>query len=69
MTKLELIELIRNDMLDAVKQRDELLKSSPTEDDYKYFNGQYRAYNNVIRLLMMFDIEELRAIDSRLIYE
>ena len=64
MTKLELMELIRSDMLDAVKQRDNINETLYAEE-YGYFNGRYRAFENVIKLLMMFEIQELSPDDSR----
>jgi hypothetical protein len=64
MTKMELTELIRSDMFEAVKQRD---RTDPKnyEEEYGYFNGQYRAYESVLKLLMMFDIYEITAGDFR----
>jgi hypothetical protein len=64
MTKIELIELVRNDMLDAVKRRDDT-NADHDEEGFGYFNGQYRALESVLRLLTMFHIEELDGNDSR----
>jgi hypothetical protein len=65
-TKLELIELIRNDMLEAVKNRDKSTSSYESEV-IGYFNGQYRAYESIVKLLMMFEIEEIDVFDARFI--
>lgn len=69
MTKIELIELLKNDMLDAVRYRDKIDAYLYTEE-YGYFNGQYRAFESVLRLLNTINIQELdyNSSDERIIY-
>ena len=64
MTKIELVELVRRDMLESIRQRDAVNPDLCLEAR-GYHNGHYHAYKKVLELLTMFDIEEVDPGDSR----
>ena len=64
MTKVELIELVRTDMLEAINQRD-MTDPFNYDEAYGYFHGQYHAYESVLKLLTMFTVQELSDGDNR----
>lgn len=65
MTKNELIELFRVDMMNSLKLRDRT-NACDYSEEYGYHHGQYLAYENVIKMLTMFDIEEVSPGDTRI---
>lgn len=64
MTKNELISLLKMDMMDSVRKRD-LTNLMGHSQEYGYYNGQFRAYEAVIGLLMTVNIETLSSEDAR----
>lgn len=64
MTKNELISLFNINLMNSLRQRDKT-DSCLYPEEYFYYNGQYRAYETVISLLSMVDVESISTVDSR----
>jgi hypothetical protein len=64
MTKNELAALLNINLINAVRLRDGICADIRPEQ-YGYHHGQYRAYEQVISMLTIMDIETLSADDDR----
>lgn len=64
MTKNELVSLMNINLMNSLRLRDSTDPSLFSEE-YGYYNGQYRAYESIIGLLVTVDINSLASHDSR----
>ena len=64
MTKNELIGLLNMSLMNCVRQRDRV-DANMYPGEYAYYNGQFRAFETVIGMLVTVDVSTLAADDAR----
>jgi len=64
MTKNELINMLKIEMICSIRNRDNTDWNLYSEH-YGYYNGEYKTYEKVIELLNQFDIYTTNTDDAR----